>query len=113
MRRTRVRRAAASRATETRRAVPADCGRAAAWSPATVCVERSHDPVLSPPVGRPGPRSGRAALALLGGFEDMGAAQAQPLYGITNLGTLGGDESEAAAINASGQVVGWARTSDG
>ena len=32
---------------------------------------------------------------------------------VTDFGTLGGPESAATAINAAGQMVGWAETADG
>lgn len=34
-------------------------------------------------------------------------------YTVTDLGTLGGEMSEPYAINSSGQIVGWAETSEG
>jgi len=40
-------------------------------------------------------------------------APAAPLYTFTDLGTLGGDRSEATAINESGQIVGGASLPDG
>jgi probable HAF family extracellular repeat protein len=41
------------------------------------------------------------------------AAQARDTWVITDLGTLGGKESYAAALNSRGQVVGWAKTKKG
>jgi hypothetical protein len=38
------------------------------------------------------------------------AAIPAPLYDVTDLGTLGGGESEARAISNHGEVVGWAET---
>lgn len=42
-----------------------------------------------------------------------GAASADVRYGVTDLGTFGGDYSSAADINNNGQIVGEAKTSDG
>ncbi len=39
--------------------------------------------------------------------------QAQSQYSVTELGTLGGSGSQAHDINNSGQITGWANTSDG
>ncbi len=49
-----------------------------------------------------------AIVATVGFLVELGFGGA--LYNITDLGTLGGDESRALAINNSGQIVGWART---
>ncbi len=38
---------------------------------------------------------------------------AQTIYHLTDLGTLGGANSDALAINSAGQIVGWADTSGG
>ncbi len=47
-------------------------------------------------------------------FSGVGSVSAAVLYNVTDLGTLpGGTASEATGINASGQVVGYADTSDG
>ena len=42
----------------------------------------------------------------------MGSPQPQDRYRITDLGTLGGNESGALALNASGQVTGYTLTDD-
>ena len=57
----------------------------------------------------------RAALALaLLTLAPVAAAQGQPpRYQLTDLGTLGGSESEALGLNDAGQVVGWSLTADG
>lgn len=46
-------------------------------------------------------------LLLVGGGRLDGAV----LYRVTDLGTLGGDDIQALAVNDSGQVVGWSRNS--
>ena len=43
----------------------------------------------------------------------MAHMQATPVYGVTDLGTLGGTSSTGYSINASGQVVGQASTASG
>ena len=53
---------------------------------------------------------GLAVLAGVASAVSGGATQAQPRWVITNLGTLGGQESEARAINERMQIVGWADT---
>jgi probable HAF family extracellular repeat protein len=40
-------------------------------------------------------------------------AQLPPQYAVVDLGTLGGAESRAFAINESGQIVGWSTSADG
>ncbi len=40
-------------------------------------------------------------------------AHAQAIYHLTDLGTLGGANSDALGINASGQIVGWSDTTNG
>ena len=57
-------------------------------------------------------------LALAGAFSATtatldGQGRAVPAYAITDLGTLGGRSSEAAALNLFGDVVGTADTPDG
>lgn len=42
-----------------------------------------------------------------------GAAPAAPRYRVVDLGTLGGSDSSALALNDRDQVVGWADTADG
>src|SRR5207247_7702747 len=51
-----------------------------------------------------------ASVATLSG---LAVAQRRAAYSITDIGTLGGDSSEAAAVNSLGDVVGAATTSAG
>jgi probable HAF family extracellular repeat protein len=65
----------------------------------------------------------RRVMLLLGGLamlvasvavaSSAGRTPAEERSGITDLGTLGGRESYAAAINEKGRVVGWAETKKG
>ncbi len=57
-----------------------------------------------------------AAALLLAAWASISHAAEPPLparYVVTDLGSLGGDDSRAHALNNRGQVVGVARTSDG
>ena len=58
-------------------------------------------------------RAARWCLSALLMLASCGAAHAVPQYRLTDLGTLGGTESIGYGINASGQVAGYARASDG
>ncbi len=59
------------------------------------------------------PRLTLSTLLLVGSLLGATAASAASFYSLTDLGTLGGDWSIAYAINASGQVTGWAETPSG
>ena len=59
-------------------------------------------------------RPGALALALVALLGVTPARHARAAtYAIVDLGTLGGDSSEAAGINGSSQIVGWSTTADG
>ena len=47
------------------------------------------------------------------GGQDARQSRSRPAYRLTDLGTLGGPESQAIGINAAGMVVGCATTADG
>src|SRR4051812_46187529 len=77
------------------------------------CVEtkRRGNMILNPGSGCSQPRTGRRApwpaplLALLLGTARLAAAQG---YTVIDLGTLGGNSSDARALNLAGQVIGTA-----
>lgn len=54
-----------------------------------------------------------AGGGLEGASPAAGPAQAQARWAIEDLGTLGGEESQAVAINGRGEVVGWSLTAAG
>ena len=53
------------------------------------------------------------ACTMAGAIAASAASSCSPTYSLTDLGTLGGDYSQAYAINASGQVVGHAFPASG
>ena len=75
--------------------------------------------VLGPyrPGGRTLKHSFGIVVLIVGSLAShMGSAHAQralPTYAVTDIGTLGGDTSEAAALNNLGDVVGAAATASG
>jgi probable HAF family extracellular repeat protein len=61
-------------------------------------------------VGRAAVLVGVLLVVVLGGL--IGRAHAAPVFTAIELGTFGGPYGEAVAVNAGGQVVGWAWTAD-
>jgi len=76
------------------------------------CINRGINPAPSPD-----DKDLDGKLRIMGGRIDLGAYEfeegtRQPQYDIIDLGTLGGEDSQAHAINNYGQIVGWASDSN-